>query len=344
MEVKKNGTGEKKKRLSPIDDIKVAFGHIRIKTAIAVLPVAALLLYFLSGIYIVNPGEEAVIRRFGKWTNERITEGIHYRLPWPVDRLDKVNVEMIMRHTIGFPFEPHELSLCPSDVAETLTGDENIIDAKLMVHYRVKDPALYLFTLRPEDIHRSTHRLVKDATRAVIVDLIGEMSMDEALTTAKGVFAERIKERTQFLLDRYGSGLQLVNINLEDASPYPPEDVMEAFVDVQNAKEEREEKIHQAEAYYNTVVPDAEGQASRLIAAARGYKARVINEAKGDAEKFIAMLREYNKDVSIYSKDVTDYRLHVETMEKVLARVKKYIVDIDGGKGELVNLRFFSEQ
>lgn len=335
---------EEKKRISPMEDIKVAFSNIKLKTVLIILPFFGLLLYFLSGIYIVNPGEEAVIRRFGKWTNERITEGIHYRLPWPVDRVAKVNVAEIQSHTIGVPFEPHDLSLCPPDVAETLTGDENIVDVKLMVHYRVKDSVQYLFTLRPEDIHRSTHRLVKDVSRAVIADLISEMSMDAAVTTAKGVLSERIKERVQELLDTYQSGLQVVNINLEDASPIPPEEVVEAFVDVQDAREEREEKMHQAEAYYNTVVPDAKGQASRLIAAARGYKVRVINEAKGDTEKFEAMLSEYNKDINIYSKEVTDYRLHIETMERVLARAKKYIVDIDTKNGELVNLRFFNEQ
>jgi membrane protease subunit HflK len=335
---------EEKKHLSPIEDIKVAFSNIKPKTVLIIMPFVGLLLYFLSGIYVVNPGEEAVIRRFGKWTGERITEGIHYRLPWPVDTVDKVNIEEILSHTIGVPFEPHDLSLCPSDVAETLTGDENIVDVKLMVHYRVKDSAQYLFTLRPEDMHRSTHRMVKDVSRTVIENLIGEMSMDGALTSAKGVFSERIKERSQILLDQYQSGLQIVNINLEDGSPIPPESVVEAFVDVQNAREEREETIHQAEAYYNTVVPDAEGQASRLMAAARGYKVRVINEAQGDAEKFNAMLSEYNKDVSVYSKEVTDYRLHIETMEKVLARVNKYIVDSDNKSSDFVNLRFFNDQ
>lgn len=335
---------EEKKHVSPIEDIKAAFGHVKLKPVLKILPFIGLLLYLLSGIYVVNPGEEAVIRRFGKWTGERITEGIHYRLPWPVDRVDKVNIEEIKKHTIGMPFEPHPLSLCPPDVAETLTGDENIVDVELMVHYRVKDPAQYLFTLRTEDPHRSTHRMIKDVCRAVIADLIGNMSMDEALAPAKGIFSERIKERAQELLDKYQSGLQIVNVNLEDASPYPPEEVVDAFVDVQDAREEMEEKIHQAEAYYNTIVPDAEGQASRLIAEARGYKARVINEAQGDAERFEAMLREYQKDVNIYSKEVTDYRLYVETIEKVLKRVKKYIVDSDKKDGEMVNLRFFNEQ
>ncbi|HEB30475.1 MAG TPA: FtsH protease activity modulator HflK [Spirochaetes bacterium] len=333
---------EEKKRLSPFEDIKVAFGHIRLKTVLIIAPFAGLLLYLLSGIYVVNPGEEAVIRRFGKWTGERIKEGIHYRLPWPVDRVAKVNVAEIKSHSIGVPFEVHDLSLCPADVEETLTGDENIIDVKLMVHYRVKDPVQYLFTLRPEDIHRSTHRLVKDVSRAVIADLIGQMSMDEALTTAKGVFTEMIKVKVQKILDSYESGLQIVNINLDDASPYPPEEVAEAFIDVQDAREEKEEKIHRAEAYYNTVVPDAQGQASRLMASARGYRARVTNEARGDVAKFEAMLGEYEKDIGVYSKAVTDFRLHTETMEKVLARVKKYIVDTNSENGELVNLRFFS--
>jgi membrane protease subunit HflK len=272
-------------------------------------------------------------------------EGIHYRLPWPVDRVDKVNVKEIKKHTIGVPFEAHPLSLCPPDVAETLTGDENIVDVKLMVHYRVKDPADYLFNLRTETPHRSTHRMVRDVSRAVIADLIGEMSMDEAITTAKGIFQERIKKRAQKLLDKYRRGLQIVAINLEESSPYPPDEVADAFTDVQNAKEEREEKIHQAEAYYNKQIPDAEGQAARLIATARGYKARVINEAKGDAERFEAMLTEYKKDVNVYSQEVTDYRLHLETLEKVLAWIKKYYMGASAKKnGEVVNLRFFNEQ
>ena len=225
-------------------------------------------------------------------------------------------------------------------MAETLTGDENIVDAKLMIHYRVKDPAQFLFTLRQEDIHTSVHRIVKDTSRAVIAELIGKMSMDDTLTTAKGILAERIKEGVQTLLDKYGTGLQIVAMNLEESSPTPPEEVASAFIDVQDAAEEKEEKIHQAEAYYNTVIPDAAGQASRLLAAARGYKARVANEAKGDGEKFNAMLVEYHRDVNIYSKEVTDYRLHVETMERVLARVKKYIVDSNSGENEWINLRF----
>ncbi len=327
-----------------MEDLKVAFGHIRFKALLRFLPVIGVLLYILSGIYVVNPGEEAVIRRFGRWTEERIAEGIHYRIPWPVDRVTKVNVQEIKSHSIGVPYEVHDLSLCPADVAETLTGDENIVDAKLIVHYRVRDPARYMFTLRPEDIHRSTHRMVKDASRAVIAELVGEMSMDDALTTAKGLLAERIKERAQVLLDGYGAGLQIVNVNLDDASPNPPKDVAEAFIDVQNAREEREEKIHQAEAYYNTVIPDANGQASSLLAAARGYRAQAINEARGDAEKFAAMLAEYNRGDSIYAKQVTNLRLYTETMEKVLSRVRKYIVDTSSGEGERVNLRFFSEQ
>ncbi len=115
-----------------------------------------------------------------------------------------------------------------------------------------------------------------------------------------------------------------------------------AQADVEDAREEKEEKIHRAEAYYNTVVPDAQGQASRLMASAKGYRARVTNEARGDVAKFEAMLRKYEKDIGVYSKAVTDFRLHTETMEKVLARVKKYIVNTDSENGELVNLRFFS--
>ena len=333
---------QKEKKISPIEDIKQAFSHIKLKPILIFIPIFGLLLYLLSGIYIVKPGEEAVIRRFGEWTGERIVEGIHYRLPWPVDRVDIVNVQEIKKHSIGIPFETHSLSMCPTDVAETLTGDENIIDVKLMVHYRVKDPVQYLFNLRSEDMHTSVHRIVKDVSRTAIAEFIAEISMDRALTTAKGIFAEQIKLRSQELLDKYEVGIQIVNMNLEGASPNPPSEVIDAFIDVQDAREEKEEKIYQADAYYNTVIPDARGLASRLLAEARGYKTRVVNEAMGDAEKFVIMLAEYNNNINSFSKSVTNYRLYIETMEKVLARAKKYIVDIDEN-GE-INLRFFDEQ
>ncbi|MFQ6067181.1 MAG: FtsH protease activity modulator HflK [bacterium] len=324
-----------------LEDIKLALPRIGVRSTLSIGVIGVLVLYLLSGIYVVNPGEEAVIRRFGKYTGERIGEGIHYRLPWPIDRIDKVNIQEIRRHSLGMVFPAHPESICPPEAAEVLTGDENIVDAKLMIQYRVKDPAKYLFNLRYEDPHRSVHRFIKDTARAAIVSLIGNMTVDEALTIGKSLLQRMIQTEAQKLLDRYHTGLQIVTVNLETV--YPPEEVADAFRDVVSAKEEREEKINQAGAYRNTVIPDAEGRAYRLLEDAKAYNIKVINEAKGDAENFISQLKEYQKDVERYSREVTDYRLYIETMEKVLPRVKFYIVDTKN-EGQKVNLRFLKQQ
>lgn len=322
-----------------LEDIKEAFSHIKPKPLIMGLVLIGFIIYLLSGIYVVNPGEVAVLRRLGRYTGESIGEGIHYRFPWPIDKVDKVNVEEIKKHSIGVPFEAHPLTLCPPDVHETFTGDENIVDVKLMVHYRIKDPAGFLFNLRYEEPHRSTHRLVKDTVRAMITSLVGKMSMDEVITTAKTSLALLIREEAQKLLDKYNSGIQIVTVNFEGSTPAPPDEVIDAFVDVQNAKEEKEREIHRAEAYANTVIPEAQGQAYRLLNDAEAYKAKVINQAKGDAARFLAMLEEYKKGGGAF-KNVTDYRFYVETMEKVFSRMKKYIVD---SGDDPVNLRFLDK-
>jgi membrane protease subunit HflK len=163
-----------------------------------------------------------------------------------------------------------------------------------------------------------------------VTGLFGGMLVDNLLTVAKAQIQKRIARTTQKMLDEYGTGLHIINVNLQEVNP--PKEVAQAFRDVSSAKEEREEKINKAQGYWNAVIPEARGKAHKMISSAEGYREEVINRARGDADKFSAMLLEYRK-----ATDVTEYRLYLETIEKILSRAKKFVVD---SKKERVNLKF----
>ena len=346
--------------VSPIDDIKGAFRHVPLsrKGLGYLLVVFILTIYLLSGVYTVKPGEEAVARIFGKETRHAITEGLHYRLPWPFEAIEKVNVMEIRRADVGVPFSKqsllfprksasssyssaggrggHEGHGAPSKgsgnprpnpiVAKNqfLTGDENILEIRMNIQYRIKDASDYLFNMNSPD------SLVPYSARAAITELFGGMLVDNLLTTAKAQIQKRIALKVQGMLDQYGTGLYIVSVNLQEVNP--PKEVAQAFRDVSSAKEEREEKINKAQGYWNAVIPEARGKAHKMISNAEGYKEEVINRASGDADKFSAMLREYRR-----AKHVTEYRLYLETMEKILAKAKKFVVN---SKKQRVNIKF----
>ena len=345
---------------TPLDDIKGAFRHIPLRNrGVKYLLIGLIFsVYFLSGIYTVKPGEEAVARVFGKEVRHQITEGLHYHLPWPFEAVEKVNVMEIRRVDVGVPpsqapnLFPKTGSLTSaSSVGEHsghgghsahvsapknptpkltsgknqfLTGDENILEIRMIIQYRIKDASDYLFSVNSPD------SLVPYTARAAVTELFGGMRVDNLLTIAKSQIQNRIARKTQKMLDEYGAGLQVVSVNLQEVNP--PKEVAQAFRDVASAREEREETINKAEGYRNTVIPEARGKAHKLISDGEGYKEEVANRASGDAEKFSAMLEEYRS-----AKDITEYRLYLETIEKILAKAKKFVVD---SKKEMVNLKF----
>lgn len=342
--------------VGPVEDIRGAFGHIPLKrTGLTYLLIGIILaVYLLSGVYTVRTGEEAVARIFGKEVRKAITEGLHYRLPWPFEAVEKVNVMEIRRVSVGIPLSegprlfPKNRSFSTSSARgneghgapsrgtgspgpratltknQFLTGDENILEIKMNIQYRVKDASDYLFNVNSPD------SLVPPAARVAITEIVGGMLMDNLLTVAKAQIQKRIARKTQKMLDEYGAGLYILHVNLLEVNP--PTEVARAFRDVASAKEEREEKINKAEGYWNSVIPEARGKAHKLISHAEGYREEVINRARGDAEKFSAMLREYRR-----AKEVTEYRLYLETIEKILAKAKKFIID---SKKERVNFKF----
>jgi len=341
------------------DDIKGAFRHIPLRKKGGGILFAGLILavYLLSGVYTVEPGEVAVSRIFGKEVRQAITEGLHYRFPWPVEAIEKVNVSEIRRMDVGisssdgpllFPSKKspkpvsggghagHGGQQAPSEASQEpipsptfamnqfFSGDENILEIRMNIQYQIKDAADYLFNMNAPDY------IVPAAIRAAVTEFFGQMRVEDLLTVAKSQIQKRIAHKAQNVLDWYGTGLYIVNVNLHEVNP--PKEVAQAFRDVSSAKEEREEKVNKAQGYWNTVIPEARGKAHQMISYAEGHRAEVINQARGDAQKFSTMLNEYRR-----AKTVTESRLYLETIEVILGKAKKFIVD---SKKERVNLKF----
>jgi membrane protease subunit HflK len=317
------------------EDIREAFGHLRPRRITALVALVLLTFYLTSGFYTVNPGEEAVERLFGRVVAEGITEGLHYRLPWPFQQVDKVNVSEIHREGIGLLLPEHRgVHSSPAKI-QILTGDENIVDVQLVIQYRISDPTKYLFKVdyRP-------FQIINEVVRYAVTRIGSNMLVDEILTTAKEEIQRLVQSETQRLLDAYQSGLYVVTVNIKKM--YPPDEVANAFRDVASAREDKSRTINNAQGYRNSLIPPAKGEAERMMRQAEGYKAEVINRAQGETQRFLQMLSEYQKTGGNDSPDVTRQRLYLETMEKILPKLKKYILDSNSGK--TVNLRFIGEK
>jgi membrane protease subunit HflK len=313
-------------------DIHRAFSHLNFKKMVLTGTGALVLLYLLTGVYVVNPGEVAVVKLFGKVVKPSVSEGLHYRFPWPIQTVDVVNISAIRREGIGLMLPEHKSIHSSPEIIQFLTGDENIIDIKAVVQYRIKDAPAYLYNVK-----YPPYLLINETIRSAITEIGGSMEVDEILTIGKERLQGLIRTKAEKILDKYESGLELVGINLNKV--YPPEEVAEAFRDVSNARQDKEKTINNALGYRNTIIPQARGDAEKTLRQGEAYKIDVINRSRGDAAKFDKMLVEYEKNKKIYSADVTRLRLYLETMEKVMGRVKKYLVNTrNGGK---VNLRLF---
>ncbi len=318
---------------SPLADLRAAFGHLRwsrVGLGLLGLAVAA---YLATGVYIVAPGEAAVVRRFGAVIEPRVAPGAHYRLPWPIDRVDRVNVGEVRREVVGVaqPEEGNEHPEPPSKL-QVLSGDTNVIDVEIVVQYQVRDPAAYLL-----NVQYAPYRLVRDAVRQAVTALVSRLPVDAILTTERQALQDDIRTETQKRLDEYNSGLFIVGLNLQKA--FPPDEVAAAFTDVNSAREDKNRAINEATGYANSLIPEARGQAQKVLADAAAYDASTVAQANGAAQAFQSVLAEYRTNARIYGPEVTRYRLYLETLEKILPRVQMYIVDIqDGGA---VSLRLF---
>lgn len=317
-------------------DLGGAFGHLRRQRHFGpLLGVALLGLYLLSGTYLVSPGEAAVVTQFGKVTQPRVTPGLRWHLPWPFEAARTVNVAQVRREGIGVGLPGHPAELHPPEDIHLLTGDENLLTAKAIVQYRIKEPADYLFR-----VDYNEDPLLRNSVKAALTELAGSMRVDALLTSGRTELQQRARAQVQQQLDAYRSGLEVVSIDLQEVAP--PGDVAQAFRDVASAAEEKNKLVNDAQGYANSIIPQARGEAQRRQREAEGYRTDVVNRARGEAQRFADVLVQYQRDAQIYGPEVTRYRLYVETMEKILPKARKYVVE-PGKDGQGVNLRLLEQ-
>ena len=278
-----------------------------------------LVLWFLSGIYIVRPDEQGVVRRFGKAI--RVTQpGPNYHWPQPIEKVDKVKVKKVRRMEIGFrtiPYtSPPRYRFYPEE-SLMLTGDEQIIDAQIIVQYQVSDPQKFLFNVRALE---EPHGALMDAAEVALRHVVGQRPIDDVLITEKLQVEIDIRQLLQQIIDNYDSGLRIVEMKLQTVQP--PKEVEKAFSDVVSAKEDKDRLVKEADGYREDLLPKARGQAEKIIREAEAYKAERIKHAQGDADRFLAVLKEYKK-----AKNVTRKRLYLETMERILPGIRKFVID-----------------
>ena len=315
------------------NDLRAAFGHLQPRRLGLILAGLVVITYLLSGLYTVQPGEVAVIQRFGSVLARPLSEGLQYRLPWPFEKQTIVHAAAVRRESVGLgqPEADHPLHLQDPTTLQVLTGDVNFVDYEIIAQYQVREPAAYLFNL-----NYVPYQLVRDAVQAAVMQLSSTAGVDAILTTDRQAMQQAVRREVQALLDTYESGLEVLSINLQKA--YPPDEVASAFRDVSSAREDKDRAINEAEAYRNHVIPEARGEASRLLAEATSQATVDINQASGAAEAFKAILAQYHADRQRYGAEVTRYRLYLEQMEQILPRVKMFVVH----RGEQVNLRLLN--
>ena len=296
------------------------------KISLGVFPLVGILLalWLLSGVYIVGPDQVGVVQTLGKYSRAA-QSGLNYHFPYPFERVSTPKVTEVKRIEIGFRTVGKNQYQTINRESLMLTGDENIVDAEMIVQYRIKDPIAYTFNFIEPEL------TVRQASEASLRTVVGRHNIDEALTSGKFMIQEEAKELIQTILDKYNTGILVVAVQLQDVSP--PEQVISAFKDVASAKEDKNRMVNQAEGYRNDIIPKARGEAQAEIREAEGYKKARIARAEGDVSKFNAVLKEYRK-----SKAVTETRLYLETAEEILSNREKIIIP-DGKEGSnLINL------
>lgn len=282
---------------------------------------AVVLLFWLStGFFIVQEGQQGVVTQFGRY-HSTVGAGFNWRLPYPVQRHELVFVTQIRSVDVGGDRVVRATGLRESAM---LTADENIVEIKFAVQYRLSDARAFLFESRDPDAS------VMKAAETAVREVVGKMKMDSALAEERDQIAPRVRLLMQSILDRYKVGIEVVGVNMQQGGVRPPEQVQAAFDDVLKAGQERERVKNEAQAYANDVIPRAEGAASRLREEAEGYRERIVAQAKGDSERFKSVLTEYQK-----APQVTRERMYVDSMQQVYSNVTKVMIDSKQGNNLL---------
>ena len=284
-----------------------------------------IVIWGLSGLYRVLPDEQGVVLRFGKFTSTT-QPGLNYHIPYPIETVLTPKVTKVNRMDIGFRSERDTgfgSSTGVADVPEEslmLTGDENIVNIDFSVFWVIKDAGKFLFKIQDPST------VVKAASETAMREVIAKSNIQSILTEGRSKIEIETQEIIQSILDEYESGIQITQVQTQKADP--PDQVIDAFRDVQAARADMERSKNEAEAYRNDVIPRARGEAQKILQAAEAYKKQVVAKAEGEASRFIAIYTEYAQ-----AKVVTQERMFLETMEKVLADINKIIIDKNAGSG-----------
>ena len=294
------------------------WGGRGVLAGIAVLVV----LWLASGFYRVEPDEQGVVLRFGKFTTTT-QPGLNYHLPYPIETVLTPRVTTVNRVDVGFVAQAPGRSLASRDINEEslmLTGDENIVDIDFTVFWVVKDPTQFLFaTQNPE-------ATVKAVAESAMREIVGKTPIQSALTEGRAAIEQATQKLMQEVLDSYGTGVLIRQVQMQKVDP--PAAVIDAFRDVQAARADLERSRNEAEAYANDIIPRARGEAEQMIQQSEAYKQEVVARSQGEAARFTSVYGEYAR-----AKDVTSERLYLETMEQVLKDMNKVVVDDKAGNG-----------
>ena len=287
---------------------------------LVLLLIAVIGFWSLSGMYRVEPGQQGVELLFGKYV-KRTPPGLHIWFPTPIGEVIKPDVERTNTLNVGFRGEGDITRGGGRDVpleSLMLTSDQNIIDIDFVVQWRIKNAAEFLFNIRDPEL------TIKLAAESSMREIIGHTPLEDALTVKRQSVQQEAKDLLQTILDEYKTGVAVAEIQLLKVDP--PQEVIDAFNDVQRAKQDQERSVNEATAYKNDIVPRAKGEAQKMIQGANAYKEKVVKEAQGEAERFLSVYESY-----VVAKDVTTRRLFLERMQDVFSKSEKVI--IDGGNG-----------
>ena len=284
---------------------------------ILVVVAAVVLLWLLSGFYRVQPDEQGVVLQFGKWVRTT-PPGLQYHLPGPIESVLTPKVTRVNRIEIGLrSIGEGARETQQRDIAEEslmLTGDENIVDIDFTVFWVIKDAGRYLFNIR------NPEATVKLAAESAMREVIGQTPIQSALTEGRQQIESATHQEVQKLLDEYGSGIEIRRVQLLKVDP--PQQVIDAFIDVQRARADLERLRNEAEAYRNDILPRARGEAEKMVQEANAFKEQIVNKAEGEAQRFLEYYESYK-----VAKDITVQRLYLETFEEVFRDMNKVIID-----------------
>ncbi len=275
--------------------------------------------WLISGFFIVQEGQTAVVMTFGKYSHATHA-GFNWRGPYPFQSHEIVNVSQVRTVEVGYRSTAKNKK--PQE-ALMLTEDENIVDIQFAVQYKIKNAADWIFNNRDQD-----EVMVRQVAETAVREIVGRAKMDFVVYEGREKVALDVNQSMQTILDRYKSGVQVTNITMQDVQP--PEQVQAAFNDAVKAGQDKQRQINEGQAYANDVLPKADGAAARLLAEAEGYSSRVVENASGDASRFKQVVAEYQK-----APQVTRDRMYLETMQTVFNNASKVMIDAKSGNNLL---------